>query len=78
VIELTTQEVLTLIDFCSKACLLHTSKIAFDNPVEGLQFSAAQQAAVPILALLDERYPGVIPMPHDGVGWKDRIALGGE
>ena len=71
-IEITAQELLTLIGLCSKACLVPPNKIAFDDPMEGLQFIASQAQVIPILERLDEKYPSLIPVPHDGVPWKDR------
>jgi len=71
-IELSTQEIMNLIQLCSKACLIDAHKIT-DNPIEVVQFGAAQNAVVPILARLDAEYPGLMPVPHDGVEWKNRI-----
>ena len=74
-IEISTQEIITLIGLCSKICVVHPHKIMFDRPMEGEQFMAAQKQVRPILKRLDEEYPGLMPVPHDGVGWKDRGEL---
>ena len=71
-IDLTTQEIMTLIQLCSKACVIHPHKIMFDKLLEGEQFTAAQKEVIPILAKLDEEYPGLMPIPHDGVPWRER------
>ena len=73
-IELTTQEIMTLIQLCSKACLIKPTDVRVDNIMERTQFGAAQKQVVPILARLDNEYPGLMPVPHDGVEWKDRVA----
>lgn len=74
-IDLNTQEIMTLIGLCSKACLIDQLQITFGSHMEGIQFVAAQEQVVPILARLDEEYPGLMPVPHDGVEWKDRSEL---
>lgn len=73
-IELTTQEIMTLIDLCSKVCVIRPHKIMFSSPIKikKEQFMAAQKQVIPILKRLDEEYPGLMPVPHDGVEWKDR------
>jgi len=34
---------------------------------------SAQAQAARILARLDKEYPGFMPIPHDGIEWKDRV-----
>lgn len=70
-IDLNTQEIMALVQLCSKACLLDAHKIT-DGHIEQIQFHVAQNAVVPILGRLDKEYPGLMPVPHDGVSWKDR------
>ena len=36
------------------------------------QESALAQQAMQALAEIDTDYPGLIPVPHDGVTWRDR------
>ncbi len=66
------QDELKLIALASKAALVAETNGIFDNPVEQEQFIEAAKEVRPILARLDETQPGFIPVPHDGVPWKDR------
>lgn len=72
-IDLVPQEIMLLIQLCSKVCVIDPNKILFDTPMEMVQFVSAKDLVVPILARLDNDYPSLVPMPHDGVPWKDRV-----
>ena len=65
-------EQLILLGLASKAVILSEQGCTFHNDVERLQFDAAAIQVRPILARVDEENPGVMPVPHDGVEWKDR------
>ena len=70
-IELTTQEIMLLIDLASKACMI--PPVTIENWVDGAQFSASQNRVMSLFAKLDREYPGLMPVPHDGVEWKNRM-----
>jgi hypothetical protein len=72
---------MTAINLLSKACLLAEkmedneaiARAAFDNQIERLQFMEAAEQVRPLLAMLDRQWPGLMPIPHDGVPWKKRV-----
>lgn len=68
----TKAEAMLLIALASKAALVAEENGIFTNPVEQAQFIASANDVRPILARLDADYPGFIPVPHDGITWKDR------
>ncbi len=74
----TNRQIMALMGLASKAALLaetleeHPNDAAFPEYMERVQFIAAAQDARPILADLDEKFPGLVAVPHDGVTWKDR------
>lgn len=39
---------------------------------EADQWRAAVKEATTVLAKIDREQPGLMPVPHDGVEWKDR------
>jgi hypothetical protein len=70
---MTNQEQLTMIALASKAALLaENDGLIPSNDMERIQFVAAAEQVRPILARLDADWPGLIPVPHDGRGWKMR------
>lgn len=70
--ELSVQEIMLLIDLVNKACLIEPTFATFQHPLEVRQFNAAKARCIELLARLDQEYPGMIPVPHDGISWKDR------
>lgn len=66
------QEELLLIALASKAALLVEDQGQFRGTVEFQQFKDAAESVRPILARLDEEFPSFIPVPLDGVTWKER------
>jgi hypothetical protein len=76
-LDITLQELLTIIQLASKACEFEWLCINGIEEVgrweEAKQFKAACFEASMVLAEIDKANPGVIPVPHDGVQWKDRV-----
>lgn len=75
--DLSPQTIMTLISVASKACE-HREQFLKGLHGSGMQFEASQVDAIileasKLLAHLDEEYPSIVPVPHDGVQWKDRI-----
>ncbi len=75
----TNAQIMALMALASKSALLaeDLEKFSPDNPVfpeymERVQFIQAAKDARPILAEMDEKFPGLVAVPHDGVQWKDR------
>ena len=75
----TNPEAMLLLAIASKAALVaeDLEKYSPDNPVladhmERVQFIASAREARAVLARLDAEFPGLVPVPHDGVQWKDR------
>jgi hypothetical protein len=45
----------------------------FPNDVDRLQYTASGNEVAKLLARVDREAPGVIPLPHDNISWKERI-----
>ena len=75
--DITTPEMLQLISVVSKACEFEWLCVNGIEEVgrweEAKQFKAACFEARKVLAEIDRANPGVVPVPHDGVQWKDRV-----
>ena len=77
-------DVLALAAMASKACEFKDEFIAgmlasMDAPNarwgktrETEQVAASIEATIAVLRKLDAEHPGLLPVPHDGVSWKDR------
>lgn len=65
-------EELTLIGLASKAALLAENDGVFTNAMERVQFVSAASNVRGILSRLDADWPGLVPVPTDGVAWKNR------
>lgn len=74
---LTIQDIMVLIQIASKASefenYMWTSMMQDSKQFEADQWRAAVRAAILVLAKADREQPGLIPVPHDGVEWKDRV-----
>ncbi len=69
---LNVQERMTLVSLASKTCeALENIRVFLDSGagVNLAQWDAFAQEARPILARLDRDNPGMVALPHDGVGW---------
>lgn len=73
-IELSAQQTMMLIQIASKACEYRDEFMKGLFPEEFLmrQVGIAIEQAIPILGLIDEKYPGLMPVPHNGVTWAER------
>ena len=74
----TNPEAMLLLALASKSALMaedmdNLSPDAPMDPVERVQFIASAKETRVILARLDTEFPGLVPVPHDGVQWKDRV-----
>ena len=73
---LSIQDIMILIQIASKASefedSMWTAMMQEGKQFEADQWRAAVRAAIQILAKIDKEHPGLIPVPHDGVEWKDR------
>lgn len=73
---LSVQDIMNLIQVASKAAEFEDhmwSGLMQDRKnFEADQWRAAVRQAVLTLAKIDREQPGIMPVPHDGVEWKDR------
>ena len=67
------QDELSLLALASHAALLAEREGVFANEVERQQFVALANSVRPLLAKIDEENPSLIPVPHDGVAWAERL-----
>lgn len=75
IFELTAEQFLALTAVASKACEFEEA-FATGLDDRGMFVEARQVRAIlgntrPILKQLDDDHPGFLPLPHDGVAWKD-------
>lgn len=75
-LELSSQQIMILIQIASKACEFEKEFIKglAPNIVVADQVSAAINQAIIVFGQLDETYPGLMPLPHDGISWKEKSA----
>jgi hypothetical protein len=68
-------EIMPLISLASKACEFRnewmTGLLNADKVIEADQVHAQLYLAIDVLKKLDEKYPGVIPLPHTNVPWRE-------
>lgn len=66
-------QLLTVLNLASKACefepALRLGLITEGLVFEADQFRGAVGQVIPILAKFDRENPGVLALPHDGLGW---------
>ncbi|MHC4566632.1 MAG: hypothetical protein ACYTE3_12840, partial [Planctomycetota bacterium] len=65
--------VLLLLSFASHAAMHLHNGFVFPNDVDRLQYTASGNEVAKLLARVDREAPGVIPLPHDNISWKERI-----
>lgn len=74
---LSTQEIMILIQIASKASEFENemwaSMMQGGKEFEAGQWRAAVRSAIAVLAKIDNQIPGIVPVPHDGREWKDRV-----
>lgn len=73
-LDMSSQQVLILIDLVSKACeheIIFTKALLPDE-VLAAQFKYAAHEAKEVLGVIDASNSGLIPLPHDGIPWRDR------
>jgi hypothetical protein len=75
--DLTPQELMLLIQVASKAAeferYMFSGLLQDKRDFEATQWRAAIGQVIPVLRELDRQQPGFVPVPHDGVPWKDRV-----
>jgi hypothetical protein len=72
-LEMTWQERLTICAFASKSAeMLEDGLTAARHPTNMQQWQALAFEARKVLKRLDADNPTLLPLPHDGVSWKDR------
>ena len=73
---LSIQDILLLIQIASKGAEfsshMWTGLMQDKKTFEADQWRAAVTDATSVLAKIDRKQPGLMPLPHDGVPWKDR------
>ncbi len=73
---LTIQDIMYLIQIASKGAEfsdhMWTGLMQDQKTFEADQWRAAVKEATTVLAKIDREQPGLMPVPHDGVEWKDR------
>jgi hypothetical protein len=72
-LEMTPQETMALLSFAGKSAeMLEDSLKSALVEMNMIQWVALRKEAVKVLRRLDADWPAMLPLPHDGVGWKDR------
>jgi hypothetical protein len=65
-----------LLSLASKACefeeQMANGLLSEQRDFEASQYRAAASSAKRVLSQLDRENPGLLPLPHDGVAWRDR------
>ena len=72
-LEMTLQERMLILSFASKSAEMLESKLPPENIMNWRQWNALADEARPILARLDKDWPSMLPVPHDGRSWSERI-----
>jgi len=72
-LALSVQELLAILSFASKSAEMLGQKNPPYNPVDLAQWKALAKEAEKILARFDRDNPAMLPLPHDGLAWKDRV-----
>lgn len=74
--DLSPPMIMTLIACASKACEFKKEFLigveSVGKIVEGQQIDSILSNTMKLLADMDEIYPGIVPVPHDGIAWKER------
>jgi len=64
---------LVILSFASKSAEMLGQKHPPYHPVDVEQWQALREDAEKVLARFDRDNPAMLPVPHDGVSWKDRV-----
>lgn len=74
-IELETKDLLSALAFVSKTIEINEREgegMIIKHPLEIQHWSVMQEDMKQLLAKFDEKFPSLLPVPNDGVCWKDR------
>ena len=75
-IEIDMQTFLMLTSMTSKACEFAPEFIdglsKAGREIVGYQIEAMRDQCIKILGSLNEEYPGILPLPHDGENWTQK------
>jgi len=74
-IKLEVKDLLSALAFISKTIEIDEREgegIVIGNPLEAQHWGIMKSQMKGILAEFDEKYPSLLPVPNDGVCWKDR------
>lgn len=74
-IELETKEILSALAFISKTIEIHEREgegLKINHPLEIQHWDVMKADMKKLLAEFDEKYPSLLPVPNDGIAWKDR------
>ncbi len=73
--DLETKEILSALAFVSKTIEVHEREgegMIINHPLEVQHWSIMKDEMKGLLAKFDEKYPSLLPVPNDGIRWKDR------
>jgi hypothetical protein len=74
-IELETKDLLSALAFISKTVEIHERAgegMIIKHPLEVQHWDTMKTDMKKLLAEFDEKYPSLLPVPNDGILWKDR------
>lgn len=72
-LSMTLQETMAILSFAGKSAeMLENNLKAAAIEMNLTQWLALRREAVKVLRRLDADWPAMIPLPHDGVGWRER------
>jgi hypothetical protein len=74
-IELETKDLLSVLAFVSKTVEIHEREgegMNINHPLEIQHWDTMKDDMKKLLAEFDEKYPSLLPVPNDGIQWKDR------
>jgi hypothetical protein len=71
-LEMTLQERMLVLSFVSKSVEMLEASLPPENIANLQQWQALAAEVKPILARLDEEWPTMLPLPHDGLSWSER------
>lgn len=72
-LDMTMPELMAILSFASKSAELQDDPPAMSNPVNYEQLASLRHSAMQVLARLDHDWPGMLPVPHDGLRWSERV-----
>lgn len=74
-INLEVKELLSALAFISKTIEINEREgegMIINHPLEVQHWNIMKEEMMQLLAEFDEKYPTLLPVPNDGVCWKDR------